>query len=178
MIAFLTLLLMVQAPQPAESKPSERDPLGPVRPLVGEWRGEGWVEFMPGNRRVSSVTETVWSKAGGDVLVVEGLGKAADPASGKEITVHEAFAVIWYDAPSRRIMFHAFKAGGISHQTALEVLPEGIRWQLPGQRGMQVRFTVTMNESKQWHEIGEVSRDGQSWTQFLEMTLTRTASEK
>lgn len=176
MLAVVAMLLASQVPA-SDSKPTA-DPLGPLRAFVGTWRGEGWMEYTPGARRTSMVTETVQPKAGGEVLVVEGLGRSRDSATGGETTVHNAFAVIWYDAATKRIMFHAFKAGGINHHTELELIPGGMRWALPAPNGGHVRFTARLNEQTQWHEVGEISRDGQTWTQFMEMTLDKVPAEE
>lgn len=37
----------------------------------------------------------------------------------------------------------------------------------------KMRYTIRLDAQGRWHETGEGSRDGQAWTQFFEMTLTK-----
>ncbi|MEK7732277.1 MAG: hypothetical protein AAB363_10515, partial [Planctomycetota bacterium] len=57
--------------------------------LVGEWAGEGWVSMGPQQRHTLRVTESVRVKAGGRVLLVEGLGNGKRSESEPETTLHE-----------------------------------------------------------------------------------------
>ena len=52
--------------------------------LVGEWKGEGWMEFVPGQRRTFRGTEVVQSKLGGLLVTIEGLfrGQAGGGTAG------------------------------------------------------------------------------------------------
>src|SRR5262245_45131461 len=65
--------------------------------LIGAWEGESCIEFGAGQRRAAKVKESVQGKAGGSVLLIEGLGKAQTPGKDEEMVVHSAFATVWYD---------------------------------------------------------------------------------
>jgi hypothetical protein len=136
--------------------------------LVGEWKGEGWSRVGPGEPRKAMQTEIVQKKAGGDVLLVEGLGR---DETGK--VVHDAIGLIWYDAKSKQIRFNAAAAGRGMHDTILEVGDGFWLWRSATPMG-ETRFTVRRTEKGEWHEVGEFTRDkGATWMKFMEMTLTR-----
>ena len=44
-------------------------------------------------------------------------------------------------------------------------------------RGTKVRYVMTVTDKGEWHEVGDYSQDGKTWTRFFEMTLTK-AKEK
>src|SRR5262245_56016062 len=106
------ILILISAPALAQSHdariPAEMRKLDF---MVGEWQGEGWVEFGSGQRRTSKVKEVAQSKAGGQALMLEGLGKAKLASKDEEIVVHDAFAIIWYDSQAKRFKMQAFRAG-------------------------------------------------------------------
>lgn len=41
------------------------------------------------------------------------------------------------------------------------------------QRGVEVKYTMKLTDKGEWHEIGEYSLDGKTWTKIIEMTLSR-----
>jgi hypothetical protein len=70
--------------------------------LVGQWKGEGWMEFAPGQRRTFKGTEVVQSKLDGLLLAVEGLHRGRVGDKGEESIVHNAFALVSYDDKAKR----------------------------------------------------------------------------
>ena len=68
---------------PAQASAAHLEAMKKLSFLAGEWKGEGWTEFVPGQRRTSPIVENVQPRLGGAVLLVEGLGKKKVPASRK-----------------------------------------------------------------------------------------------
>jgi hypothetical protein len=66
-IGFLPIPLFAQ-----QAEPKQSEELQALNWMVGRWEGESWVEFAPGQRRTNHSLETVHSKVGGAVLLIEG----------------------------------------------------------------------------------------------------------
>lgn len=142
--------------------------------LVGQWQGEGWIMLGPNQRYPFRQTENVQRKVDGTVLLVEGLGKSTDTDNVGAI-IHSAFAVLSYDKGAKVFRWRAFRADGSSVDTEAKVSENMLVWGFRDPRGGNMRFTIKLNEKGQWYEIGEISRDGQTWLKFFEMTLNRVA---
>jgi hypothetical protein len=141
--------------------------------LIGEWTGEGWTEFVPGQRRTSPITEKVQSKLGGMVLLVEGLGKTKVAGQQEEAVVHNALGVITYDAKAKLYRVKSWLADGRSTDAEARFTDEGFQWGFQTPQGFGIRYTVKLTDKGAWFERGEMSQDGKSWRQFHEMTLQR-----
>src|SRR3954465_4448796 len=101
------LLLMVAAgssPGQPPAPAAQRDAMKKLDFLVGEWKGEGWMEFAPGQKRTFKGTEVVQSKLDGLLLAIEGLhrGRVGDK---EEVVVHNAFGLVSYDDKAKRYRF-------------------------------------------------------------------------
>lgn len=139
--------------------------------LVGEWRGTGRMMVGRNEFRNASITERATRHAGGHAMTLEGLGKAL--IARDSVTVHNAFALIWHDAEAGRFRIRTFRATGHTVDADIEVTDGRIVWGFDDPRAGRVRFTVSRTDDGRWHEIGETSRDGTNWMQFMEMTLSR-----
>jgi len=139
--------------------------------LVGQWRGEGWMDFGPGQRRTFRQTESVQPKVDGAILLIDGLGKGKLPGKEEEVTVHNAFAVVSYDNKSKVFRWRAYRAGGNWIDTEAKVGDNTLEWGFHDERGSDIRFTILLNEKGQWLEAGEFSGDRKTWRKFFEMTL-------
>lgn len=140
--------------------------------LVGEWTGMGTMATGPSQQHEGSIVERATRHAGGHAITLEGLGKAAH-ASGDSIVVHNAFAVLWFDAEAKAFRMKAFRATGHTVDPEIAVSEGKIVWGFTDPRAGRIRFTVTHLPDGRWHEIGEMSRDGTTWMKFFEMNLTR-----
>jgi hypothetical protein len=164
-IILMTITLMAQTPSVQLSEMKK------LNFLVGKWKGEGWIEFGPGQRRTFTETETVESRVGGLVLVIEGLGKNKEGA-----VIHDAFAVATYDKEAKVFRWQAYRAADGSYMnTEAQVTENTLIWGFHDARAGELRFTIKLNEKGQWFEIGEISLDGKTWYKFFEMTLNREA---
>ncbi len=169
-------VLMLAFAQP-EHKVTSQLAQTPVAKMIGTWKGTSWAFRPDGQRHEGPVVERVrWHLAGAAILV-EGYGHYKDEASGEFITVHEATGLIELEKDGTTIAFYARRAGEPFVKRTLEVDGDTLRWFIDGQPGMKIRFTLTLTDTT-WTEIGEMSRDdGQTWTQFLGMELTKTAAK-
>lgn len=137
--------------------------------LVGEWKGTGWFQRGPERHHVIQV-ETITPLLDGDVLLIEGRGVSAEDTS---LVVHQAVAIIGFDATSGTYEMRTFLPGGRGASPAVTVGDDHMVWQI----GSNVRYTISLDDSARWFEIGEFSQDGgDTWTQFFEMTLNRIDS--
>jgi hypothetical protein len=138
--------------------------------MVGRWLGDAWMQRGP-TRVSTTMSETVERKLGGVVLQVEGVGTVADTGAGAPRTVHHALAVVSFDPQAGTYGMRSYIASGQFGDFALTLIPGGVTWtrEVPGGR---VRNTAHIANGE-WHEIGEFSRDGVTWTQIMEMRLRR-----
>ncbi len=141
--------------------------------MIGEWKGGGWMEYTPGQRRAFTGTETVESKLDGAVIQVEGLHKAKQPGSDKEAVIHHALGILSYDEQAKLYRFHAWLASGRYTEAEVKLIESGWQWGYADPRGATVRFTIRITEKGDWHETGEVTMDGKTWRQFFEMNMRR-----
>jgi hypothetical protein len=141
--------------------------------LAGQWKGEGWIEFAPGQRRTFKVNETVQSKLGGSVLLIEGIGKGQFGGQGQEVVVHNALATASFDEQLKQFRFRAYRMGGGYVDTEARIGARSLEWGFQDPRAGNIRFTISINEKGQWFEVGDISRDGTTWRKFFEMTLDR-----
>ena len=141
--------------------------------LVGNWQGEGWMEFGPGQRQKSAVIESITAKVGGRVFVIEGLGKAKVPGKDEESVVHNAFAILYYDEVAKRYQMRAFLANGQSVNAETSLADGVFEWGFQIPQG-KVRYRIRLNDRGQWFEQGHMSADGgKTYRQFFEMTLDK-----
>ncbi len=142
--------------------------------LAGEWKGNAWFQMGPGKPQQILQTERVQSKLGGQVLVVEGLGrtKLADGTAGD--IVHDALGVISWNAEKKTYRFATWVAGKGELETTLDLTsPTTAVWFMAVRSG-RMRYTIRLTEKGEWNEIGEFTRDkGETWLKFFEMTLTK-----
>lgn len=170
LLSMLPMMSMAQthsAPAPPEMKKLDF--------LIGQWKGEGWMELRPGQRQTATVNESVQRKVEGTVLLIEGLGTTRMPDKPEEVPIHKAFAIVDYDVGTKLFRLRAYRAGTGAIDTNPQVGENNLIWGFKDGRGGEIRFTIRLNEKGQWFEIGEHSSDGKTWRKFLEMTLTRVS---
>ena len=82
--------------------------------LLGRWEGEGRVTRGPqAPPQVVAVTEHVYAKVGGNVVLLEGHATAPD-GQGGERSVHDALGVLSYDRGAEVFRMRAFKGGELT----------------------------------------------------------------
>ena len=141
--------------------------------LVGEWKGEGWTEYAPGQRRTSPIIENVQSRLGGMILVVEGLGKAKIAGKDEEVITHNALGIISYDPKAKLYRITSYLSDGRSTDAEADWIDGRFQWRFKTPQGISVRYTVKLTDKGEWFEIGEMSQNGKDWRQMHQMTLQR-----
>lgn len=141
--------------------------------LAGEWKGEGWIQMGPGKPQHMIQTERVTPKAGGNALLIEGLGRAKKEDGTAGEVVHEAVALVRWDEQAEQYRFSTVVAGRGMAEPWLEVRGANhVVWGMDTPQG-KIRYTITLTEKGEWFETGEYTRDGEKWTKFFEMTLQK-----
>jgi hypothetical protein len=144
----------------------ERAALAPLARLAGTWEGMATAVIGPGQTEQAMQHEQVDFGSGNTVLVVRGTGRLKD---GK--VIHDATALIWYDAEANKLRMRAHRMEGISVEPDIEVNGDTLVWgfNVPGGR---VRFTIAFTDST-WHEVGHFLREGAPPVQTIEMRLKK-----
>jgi hypothetical protein len=145
--------------------------------LAGQWKGESWTEFTPGQRFPAIGTETVESKLDGLLLVIEGVHRRKLPDNKAGNVVHQAFAVVSYDDKGKRYRFQAYTERGTYTEAEATVSDGKLVWGFRAPPLGDIRYTITVTDTGQWSEIGETSSDGKQWRQFFAMTLERVRGD-
>lgn len=170
----MAALLLLSAPAAAQLPlaPAELERLAF---LEGEWEGEGWMEYAPGQRGEFRGTERVERRMGGRLVVVEGAFTARMGPDQDVVPVHHALGVFSYDAAADRFVFRAYTAQGANGEAHdAEVGVNEVVWGYEDPRFGTVRYTISLTPQGEWHEVGHASRDGgATWHRFFEMTLQR-----
>lgn len=178
-ISIVTLLFLccgtVQAEAPAPPA-AQRDAMQKIAFLVGEWRGSGWEEFVPGQRSTSSGTMSTQTKLGGLVLYSERRVTATVPGRDEDVVVHEGVMLLSYDTEKQQYRIQAHIASGDAIDASGEFTERGLVWEFnfptPGGE-VQMRVVSTATGPDGWQEIGEVSQDGATWRQVSETSYRR-----
>jgi hypothetical protein len=157
----------------ASAQAAASSPMDRLDFLLGEWAGTG-VMMRGAARSEARVTERAERVAGGQAITLHGLGTIQPPGAAAPRTVHDAYAVIWWDAARSRYELFAIRAGGEPIRTQPTVEENRVVWGFEDPHAGHIRFTMTRNAAGQWHELGERSADGVGWTPFMEMTLDRS----
>lgn len=169
-IAFLAALLLAPG---AHAQPSDRpaaaSPVDSFGFLSGIWRGTAWV-IRGGKRHDFQQVERVAPYLDGAILLVDGRGM--DPANPEQ-TLFEAFAVISANPETGGFDMRSYSGGRVGTFPATLAGPNTLSWEYRGPDGI-TRYTHRI-EGDRWIGIGEVSKDGKTWTQTLGMDLERVA---
>ncbi|CAN5565902.1 hypothetical protein BH10ACI3_BH10ACI3_13840 [soil metagenome] len=152
-----------QAPASTDAKKAE---MKKVEKMAGKWKGSGWIQQGP-QRETFTGSETVQKKLDGLAMLVE--GNFANPA-GK--VIHQTLAVLTCNEKMNGYDFATYLASGISGKYDYKAEGDHFEWGFQIPNYGTVRYSIKIDDTT-WHEIGEYSRDGKSWTQNFEMTLKR-----
>ena len=138
--------------------------------LEGSWAGEGWIQMGQGPKEEFTQTETVTLMLDGAVMLIEGIGHSTGEESARK--VHHALALISFDPVNETLIFSSFVAGRPRLDLIPEVAPNTFRWRFSPSSGGEIRYSIVIEDGV-WHEVGEFSRDGESWFHFFEMHLKK-----
>jgi hypothetical protein len=167
-LLLLASLVTVALPAPV---PSQDHPLGVFHTMEGEWEGEAWM-LRPEGRITVTQREWVMMEAGGKAAAVRGIGVLCQ--GDREVVVHHAFAVIHQNRERTGLMMRAITAEGHWLDPEIVGTAKGYTWKMRDERIGDIKYEMTVDDQGRWIENGFFSRDGgQTWNQFLGMTLTR-----
>jgi hypothetical protein len=171
--AFAGLWCSRSIAQPNETVAREK--LQPFSAWVGRWQGEGSMQMGPGEPKESSVDEKVEFKLNGTVMLVEGVGKATNPSTNEEVVVHHALGLLSYDQVKGQYTFRTYLKDGRNTDAWLSTIGENkFQWGFDIPTGGKTRYTISLDPNAgTWNEIGEFSRDGNTWSKFFEMNLKK-----
>ena len=158
-------LLSAQAPPPVAPAP---EAMLRLAPMAGRWSGEGWIRRGPGEPETFKGTETVESRLGGHILLVE--GKHQDAKDGH--LVHHAFGVISFDAALGAYRFRSHLGNGRSGDYQGAWKDGAFVWSMDIPRAGTFRYTIRI-QAGLWEEVGEMSREGGPWAKVFEMRMKR-----
>jgi hypothetical protein len=170
LIGFLPTPLLAQ-----QSATKEAEGLSMVHWMVGRWEGESWLEFEPGQRKINHALESVQSRVGDAVLLIEGYHKgkiAGEAEKAEDVVIHDLIRILLYDSKAKRYRFVAYTARQGYGDFQAKLADGGWGWEMTTPSG-SVRFTITHTDKDEWSEKGEASPDGKTWRQFFGMTLHR-----
>ncbi len=137
--------------------------------LVGEWEGEATMRMMGEEHEIRG-TESVESRVDGLALIIE--GRHWQAGGSPEHLQHHALAVLTYDPEAGHYRFRTQLAQGGQSDATGQMTGDAFRWSMKNPQG-EIRFTIRLNEKGDWVELGEMSRDGEEWVSFFEMTMRR-----
>ena len=136
--------------------------VGKLAFIVGNWEGEGWRMERDGKKHTFTQSEKIQFKLDGTAVLIEGLGK------DKDQVIHNALAIITYNKAEKNYSFKSFLSSGLGGSFKAELLDDKLYW-YPNE---SIRYIISLNDSGQWYETGEMNRQG-NWFQFFEMTLDK-----
>jgi hypothetical protein len=174
----LLLIVVAAASTPALSAQGQeapaREKMKAFAAWEGQWQGDGFMQMGPGEPKHSKVDERIESKLDGTLMLIEGIGKSADAATHEERITHQALGIVSFDQNTGEYKFYSFLRDGRSTEAWLKVLGNNkFQWGFDTPRG-KTRYNITLDPVKKtWNERGEFSRDGDQWSQFFEMNLTK-----
>ena len=112
------------APGQSPTTAAQQDAMKRLEFLVGQWKGEGWMQ-VAGQRRTFKGTEVVQRKLDGLLVAIEGLHRGQ---VGEEGVVHHAFALVSYDDKAKRYRFQAFTSQGTYEDAEAKVSTTMAGW--------------------------------------------------
>ena len=164
------MLTSAQAPgMPDGSR--ERAALAPLTKLVGIWEGDASAMIGPGQMHAARQREVVELGAGGTVLIVRGTGRLKEENNR---VVHDAAAMIWFDAAANKLRMRAHRMEGITVEPDLELKGDTLVWGFQVQGG-RIRYTTVFSDTD-WHEVGHFIREGMPPVVTMDMRLKKLKS--
>jgi hypothetical protein len=172
-IAPIVLLLCCGPAAAQQPGAANREAMKKLDYLAGKWQGDATATLGKDTKQLTQ-TEAVQFKLDGVVLLVEGIGRGKLPGKDQEGILFHALAVMSYDAQAKKYKIKAYRAEGQSVDADMTVTDKGFTWgfKIP-ERGVEIRYTMTLTPKGEWHEVGEYAPDGKTRTKSFEMTLTR-----
>jgi|GEM_PF-309265 len=168
---FTTPAATEQARPEAEAADRAPEAMSELAPWAGHWKGQGWIRMGPGEPVKIDSEEWIESRLDGAALVIE--GKHHAQADGRR--VHHALALLSWDEAAGTFRFRTHVAGRGPGDFTGHVEDGAFVWGGPmgdPEGAGRMRYTIRIEDGT-WHEVGDFSRDGETWNRFFEMTLKK-----
>ena len=167
----LSLGLMLAAP--IASAQDLHPSLEPFAMMIGQWEGTAEARTPQGLMTMQQ-TENVRVELGGNLIVVEGMGRQLDAEGEPGEVVFNAYGILSVDAETGAVYLDAFTKENRHKRVQPTVTEDGFEWSITPEQGPRMHYVMRMDEQGRWTETGEVSLDGgTTWMPFFEMTLER-----
>lgn len=135
--------------------------------LLGKWAGEARVWRGPGDPLELLQTEEVQYKLDGLVMLIEGTGR--NKADGK--VAFRALATVAYDEDAAVYRFRAYNDGRyLETDLKLTEAGKGFTWGFAFGE-IKTQYKMTLTESGEWTELGEVIMNGKPPRKFVELRV-------
>ncbi len=152
--------------QSANQLPVVQQKMQALKWVSGKWQGT--VSILGGDGAKQEYQQTVEFTP----KLKKSVFQFAEVASRGQDTIFQNIGMLSYDALKSKYTILAYTNGGIQIEADVEVLDKKMIWRVPV-AGNLIRYTITLNEKGQWHQVGEGSGDaGQNWTLFFESKLS------
>jgi hypothetical protein len=165
LLGVLSLVAAVSTAAAQETDP-ELAAMAKLPPLVGTWKGEGWMRRGPGEPERFVGQETVESRLEGRALLIEGKHWTPD----RTRLVHNALAILSYDSATDTYLFRSQVTSLPAGNFRGRVEDDAFIWEMPNPRG-DIRYVIRVVDDE-WIEKGEM-KTANGWQQFFEMKLKR-----
>jgi len=140
-----------------------------LSPMVGRWKGSGWMDIPKAGRQRFDSEETVEPRLGGAALLIEGLHRDLQTKG----IVHHALGLLSYDLGEKRYRMSTALANGRGGRFPATLEGKKFIWDIEAPGVPKRRFTISFDNPDKWVETGEYTLDGTKWTRFFEMDLDR-----
>ncbi|MBN2559824.1 MAG: hypothetical protein JXQ75_02700 [Phycisphaerae bacterium] len=143
--------------------------------MLGEWKGQGWIEQNSGERNDFLASISVKKELEGVVLFLDVRFTVMIPNEKSEIVVHRGFDIISYDKRAEAYRVHGFDINGQFGSGTAQIVNGVFRISMK-EEGNEVRFwrsNIDVSKNGVWHDITEESKDGKSWKKSSEITMKR-----
>lgn len=166
------LLVMIAAPLAAQAPATSAkqvEKIAPLKPMLGSWKGHGWIMMREGKRESFTSSEIVSERLSGAALMIEGKHVAADD-SGR--IVHDALGIIAWSPKEGAYRFRTTLANGMTGEYPVTLTDQGFKWGMPVGPNGRIEYVITIS-GQSWKETGSFSADGVNWRPMFEMVLER-----
>ena len=147
----------------------QKEKLAKLSFLVGEWEGKAFF-IMPQGRVELESYEKVEAKAGGTAYFITGRHWRNLP-SGEKMVVHDAAALLRFDAAKKNYRMVAQLATGATNDFIVDVGDKGYTWESVTPVG-PMRYTMTLTDQGEWLEVGD-RKVGDRFERAFEMRLKK-----
>lgn len=158
----LTLLMALCAARaPAQMAPdtaARRTAMDRFAFLEGEWSGDAWALVGQGARVEMRQTESVRRSLGGQVLLIEGVGRRLVNGQPADTLFHAVATLDWL--PERGYSLRAYTLSGQSGDFPVIPAENGFDWEVPLPAG-KVHYRMRLGPEGEWEERGEFVRGEQ-----------------